>query len=156
MDKTVQLFSDSIVGIRLGTVSASVIDTVKVDYHGQLTPIKFLAQTGKIQNSIFVDPYEVSMVGKISNALKENGFPAYTFSKTRIMINIPPVCGEEKTKISKHLTKLAEESRVSIRNIRKNFRQKNKDQDQEKQIQSITDEAISEINAILDRKVKSL
>lgn len=156
MDKTVQVFADSLIGIRLGTVSSGVVDTVRVEYHGQPTPIKHLAQTGKIQNSIFIDPYDLSIVGKICNALKENGFSAYVFSKTRIMINIPLICGEEKIKISKHLAKLAEESRIAIRNIRKNFRQKNKDKDQEKVVQIITDEAISEIDFILDRKIKSL
>jgi len=159
MKKAIQNFVNSLVGIRMGTVSCAVIDTVKVDYNGQLTPIKHLAQTGKIQNSIFVEPYDLSIVGKMANTLKENGFTAYVFSKTRIIVIVPPICGEEKERIKKHLAKLAEEARVSVRNIRKNTRQKLSKElikEKEKEIQSITDDFISEIDTILDRRVKSL
>ena len=125
-----------------------------IDY-GQNVPIISVAQTGRVDNnSIAVDPYEPSMVGPLVTALKANGFSAYQFSKTRVLVSVPPVSGEAREKVKKHLRKLGEDTKVAIRNIRKNYRKLDKTDD--KKIQEITDFYIREIDSIVEKKCQSL
>lgn len=159
MQKTVDIFRESIVGIRGSTTNVGMIDTIKVDCYGQQMPIKHIALTGKLDRTIFIDPHDTSLVGKITTRLKSSGFDAYQFSKSRILVSVPPISGDEKKKIIKHLNALAEEARVSIRNIRKfcrNALDKESLERVEKQIQKDTDDAISEIDSILRNKVDNL
>jgi len=159
MQKTIENLSDSIVGIRLGTISASVVDTIKVPYHGTMTPIKHLAQTAPGQGGIQIDPFDPSMTNTIANVLASSGMNAYAFSKTRVVVSVPPPCGEEKQKVFSHLKKLAEEAKIAIRNIRKNHRQKLSKDDQkelDKEIQKVTDDHISEVDSIINRKIASI
>ena len=155
MEKSVEVLSHSLIGIRGGTINPGVVDTVKVDYYGQKVPILQVAQTGRMDNNnIAVDPYEPSMVGSLVTALKANGFSAYQFSKTRVLISVPPVSGEEKEKVRKYLRKLGEDAKIAIRNIRKKYR-KEGDLD-EKKVQEVTDQCIKEIDDIVKLKADRL
>jgi ribosome recycling factor len=159
MQKTVENISNSIVGIRLGSVSAGVIDTVKVPYHGTMTPIKHLAHAVPAGRGIHVDPYDPTMTGQIATSLTAAGFNAYAFSKTRVVVSVPPPCGEEKQRIISHLKKLAEDAKIAIRNIRKNLRQKMSKDDQkdlDKEIQKVTDDHCAEVDSIINGKIRSL
>lgn len=159
MDKTVGNLSDSIIGIRGSTITVGVIDTVKVPYHGQLQPIKHIAYTGKNGDAIFVDPYEPELTNQIAKSLKEAGFSAYAFSKTRVVVSVPPPSGDQRQATIAHLRKLGEEAKIAIRNIRKKQRQQ-LDKDallkEDKKIQEVTDSNIAEIEAIIEGKIKSL
>lgn len=155
MEKSVSLLSSSIVGIRGSAISPGVIDTVKVDCYGQKMSLGQMAQTGRIDiNAIAIDPYDPTLVGPITTALKANGFSAYQFSKTRVMVSTPPVSGEEREKVKKHLRKLGEDTKIAIRNIRKNYRKQNKDCD--KEVQRITDRFIDEVDRVIADKILRL
>jgi ribosome recycling factor len=155
MKKTVDNLSTSIIGIHSGTVNPGVIDTIKVQYYGQNVPIYQVAQTGRLDNNnIAVDPYDVSILNALLTAIQSNGFTAYKFSKTRILISIPPACGETKEKVKKFLRKLGEDSKIAIRNIRKKYRKNQTYSD--KKIQEITDFYINQINEIIENKITRL
>jgi ribosome recycling factor len=164
MSKTIENLTNSIVGIRLGTISAGVVDTIKVPYHGTMTPIKHLAQTFPAGGgAIHIDPYDPTMTGQIANVLASSGLNAYVFSKTRVVVSVPPPSGEEKQKVISHLKKLAEEAKIAIRNIRKNHRQKisaglDKEQLQkhDKEIQKVTDDHITEVDSIINGKIATI
>ena len=155
MEKSVEVLSHSITGIHGGTINPGVIDTVKAACYGQNLPIIQVAQTGRLDNNnIAVDPYDPSMIGPLVTALKANGFQAYQFSKTRVVVSVPPISGESREKVKKHLRKLGEEAKIAIRNIRKNFRKNNVCDD--KKVQKITDHYIKEIDQIIEKKANSL
>lgn len=164
MQKAVSFFRDSIQGIRSGGVSLGLVDSVKVEYYGQPTLVKHLANTGKLGQNIFVDPHDLSITSSLAAKLKSAGFDAYQFSKARIIVNVPPLSGDEKQRVIKQLHKLAEEARISIRNVRKNWRQslaamsysKERIKEMEKEIQEDTDVAIGEIDDLLDSKINNL
>ncbi|RDJ35422.1 MAG: ribosome-recycling factor [Crenarchaeota archaeon] len=159
MEKTLHNLSDSIVGIRGGNVSAGVLDTVKVVYHGQQTPLKHIAFVSKKDHAITIDPYEVEFTNQIANNLKDMGFNAYAFSKTRVVVNVPPPSGDQKKEIISHLRKLGEDAKIAIRNIRKKHRQKldkNALKTEDKKIQEVTDSYIAEVDEIINGKISSL
>jgi len=156
MEKAVENLSNSIVGIRGGTISTGVIDTVKVSAHGQLTPIKHIASTGRIGDAIYVDPYDASQTNHVAKCLVEAGFSAYAFSKTRVLVSVPPPSGDQKKETIAHLKKLAEETRIAIRNVRKKFRQKQESKDLDAEIQKITDSYVVEVDSIIEKKIRGL
>ena len=159
MEKTVRNLSASIVGIRGKTISCGMVDTVKVPYHGQMTPISYVAYTGNNGKSIFVDPYEPDLVNLVAKSLSNAGFSAYAFSKTRVLVSVPPPSGEQKQENITHLKKLGENAKIAIRNIRKKIRQgltKDELKQSGKKIQEIINSNIDEIDSIIRSKMKAL
>jgi ribosome recycling factor len=157
MGKAVAVFSGSITGICSSTVSAGVIDTIKVPCYGNQSQIKHIAYASKVGNSIYVDPFDSALTESIAKSLVAAGFSAYAFSKTRVVVSIPAPSGDEKKKIIAHVNKLAEEAKIVIRNIRKNYRQKlDKEalKTEDKSIQKITDAYIAEIDGLASKKIK--
>lgn len=71
------------------------------------------------------------------------------------MINCPPRSGEDKERVIVQINKIAEEARVTIRNIRKKIRQKSED-DIDKPLQKLTDEKINQINQFVKDKIERL
>lgn len=147
------LLSRSVAGIRNGSIEPGVIDTVRVEYCGQQLPIGHLAQTGRLNSgTLFIDPYDPAIVGTVVRALTELGFSAYQFSKTRAVVSTPPICGEEREKVKKHLRKLGEETKIAIRNLRKHYRQHNPDDDHNA-VQALTDKFVTEVERIVAAKI---
>lgn len=159
MQKTIDSLSNTILGIRGGTVSTGLVDSVKVLAYGQPTLIKHLAITGKNGDSIFIDPYDITLTNQIAKTLADSGLSAYAFSKTRVLVSVPPPSGDQKKEIISRLKKLGEEAKIAIRNIRKKHRQSlDKDtlNQKDKEIQEITDSFISIIDNLIDNKIRNL
>lgn len=152
MEKTFDLFVNSLTGIRSGTVSAGYVDTLKIPYYGQLTPLKYLANVVPCQKGVSVVPHDPTMVKLVEQALNGMGVNACVFSKTAILVSVPPISGEQMEEIAKHIKKLGEEAKVSIRNIRK----KHKKVVDENELQTLTDSFIQQIDACVEAKVGDL
>lgn len=163
MEKSLEFLSDQIVGIRHGLITPGVIDSVKVQYYGQMLPIKHLAETAMQDHRIGVTPHDPATKAAIEKALKLAGFEAYTFSKTQVVVSVPPPSGEDRQKVVARLEQLAEETRIAVRNIRKKSRQRLKKEivgeDElrrtEKDLQTMTDQYIREIDTMIGRKIEA-
>lgn len=155
MDKAVEFFRDQMRGIRSGEITAGLLDTIRVEAYEQRLPLKQLAWTIPDKNRILVSPYDTALLGAIDKAIKAEGFNSYVFSKTQVVVNSPPRCGQDKDRVVAQINKLAEEARVVIRNIRKKTRQKSED-NIDKSLQQLTDEKIKEINDLAEYKVSVL
>ena len=162
MNKTIEQYSNSLIGIHSGTINAGVIDGIKIPYHGQPTPLKHLAHSSRISSGIEIKIFDPQLVGQVANALKAAGFNAYVFSKQVVMVPVEPPSGEQKRQVVDHIYKLGEESKIAIRNIRKKAKQDSKDltEDEqkrfEKELQKLTDQAIAMIDTTASNKVKKL
>jgi ribosome recycling factor len=162
MSKAVEHFIEQLTGIVWAIPTAGLIDTIRVDYHGQATPIKHLANTGQGDGRIKVEPYDPTTLGAIEKALKAAGYNAYVFSKKAVCINLPKIAGQaDREKVIAQVRKLEEEAKVAIRNIRKNARNKlrlpeDEQRRAEKELQVWTDDCIVQITSIADKKVNSL
>jgi len=163
MQKTIETLQNQLIGFRSGTISAGFVDTIRVPYYGQQTPINHLAHTAPGKNGISVVPHDSAMVGQVAKVLKDSGLNAYVFSKTTVMVNVPPVTGDEKLKIHTQVRKLGEEAKISIRNVRKTLKSeidtelsKDEQKKQEKRIQEDTDRYVSEIDSIVKKKIESI
>lgn len=164
LQKPIDHFHEQTRCIRSGGITPQLVDTVKVVYHGQPTPIKHLARTTKVASGISVEPYDANLVKATCKALTEAGFQAYVFSKTAVAVSVPPPSGEDRDKVHKRIRELAEEARVAVRQTRKSLKkqveQSGLPDDQQakllKQLQQVTDEAVQLIDKMAAEKVKSL
>lgn len=159
MVKSVEFFEDQIRSIRFGCITSGVIDTIRVECYEQKLPIQQIAWTASDKQRISVTPYDPQLLGAIDRALKKEGFNSYVFSKTQVVINLPPMSGEDREKVKSQVMKVGEEAKVAVRNVRKKFRQslsKEEIQQIDKSLQQITDEKILEIDLAIDRKLESL
>jgi len=146
MRKTVDLLESQLFGMR-DNINDDLIATIKVNYNHQPTPLQHLSLVSQRDRRVSIVPYDPSLIGAIEEELKKQGFNAYKFSKTTVVVNIPLPDGESRKKVDSQIKKLGEEAKISIRNIRKKFRKKDKDHD--KELQAITDAAIKEIEDLL-------
>ena len=146
MRKTVDLLKTQLIGME-DNVNESLVATVKVEYNHQQTPLQHLGLVYQQDRRISITPFDPTMVGVVEEELKKRGFNAYKFSKTTVVVNIPLASGDNSQKVASQMKKLGEEAKVSIRNIRKKFRKKDKDHD--KELQVMTDAAIGKVNDLI-------
>ena len=151
MEKTVDFLRDQLVGMG-GNINDNLISTVTIDYSGQQTPLEHLGLIHQKDRRISITPYDPSIIMRVEEELKKQGFDAYKFSKTTVVVNIPLISGDTRRKVASRMNRLGEDAKVSIRNIRRNFRKKNKDCD-DKELQKMTNIAIEEIDQLISGKV---
>lgn len=155
MQKTIDLLRSQLVGIRQGTVTPAVVDTVRIACYGGQSQLSHLALTERKGNGILVTPYDPTLATTIAKSLESANFKAYVFSKTSVMVSVPPPSGEDTQKIATHVRKLGEDSKIAIRSIRKKYRQGTEELD-EKALQKLTDEAVKTIDQLTSEAIGRL
>jgi ribosome recycling factor len=162
MDKSIDVLRRELGTIRTGRANPGVIEHVNVDYYGAPTPLLQLATISSPDpRQLLVQPYDKTALGSIEKALRgsELGFNP-TNDGTQIRILIPQLTEERRRDLVKVVHKRVEESKVAIRNVRRDandhLRKLKKDkeisEDEEKraldQLQKLTDRYIRDADAI--------
>lgn len=136
MDKSVSALKNAFNKIRTGRANPSILDDVKVDYYGNLTPIN---QTSNITveegRSLVISPWDKSLIPEIEKAIHSSdlGLNPST-SSDLIRVTMPTLTEETRQNYIKQAKAEAENSRVSIRNIRRDANQTAKEQQQTSEI----------------------
>lgn len=139
MDKAIAVLKQSLGGIRTGRANPGLVDSLRVEVYGSMTPIKQLASVGAPEpTQIVIRPYDPGTVKDIEKAIISSDLGFNPQSDGRIIrINIPPLSGEVRRKMVTRIKDLAEETKISIRNIR---RDANKAADQEEKDKTISED----------------
>ncbi len=139
MDGAVSVFRDNLRGIRTGTANAGLVESVRVEYYGSPTPLKQLAQIAVPDPSmIVIKPFDPSSVGEIEKAIQASNLGINPQNDGKVVrLNIPPLSEERRLQLAARVRTLAEEARVSIRNVR---RDANKQLDKEEKDSEITED----------------
>ncbi|MCT1576246.1 ribosome recycling factor [Oceanobacillus kimchii] len=121
MDQAVQAFSKNLASVRAGRANPSILDSVFVDYYGASTPLNQLATVGAPEARLLtITPYDKTALGDIEKAIQKADLGLSPSSDGNIIrINIPALTQERRKDLVKVVGKYAEESRVQIRNIRR-------------------------------------
>ena len=121
MDKAVSHLSHQLTGIRTGRANPGLVDGLKVEIYGSTTPIKQLASVGTPEpQQILIRPYDPSSIKEIEKAIVTGDIGLTPQNDGRVIrLNVPPLSGEVRKKMVARIKDLAEEARVSIRNIRR-------------------------------------
>jgi len=155
--------------IRAGKASPMMLEGVKIDYYGVMTPIE---QTANISTpdarQIIVQPWDKSVLGLIEKAIMAANLGFNPKNEGEILrIIVPPLTEERRRDLVKKARMEAENAKISIRNIRrsanetaKNLKKDGTPEDEvtrlETEIQKITDEFISEVDKFLEAKEKDI
>ncbi len=170
MKKSVAALEADYTQLRTGRASAALFDKIKVDYYGAETPLSQVASISVPEaRMVVIQPWDKSVLPQIEKAIlkSELGLNPNNDGKL-IRINFPALTAERRKELAKVAKSRAEESRVSVRNIRRDAMDELKkmqkaasiSEDQQKEgetkIQKLTDSSIAEINRIAEAKEKEI
>lgn len=121
MDKALGVLKNNLAGIRTGRATPGLLDSVKVTIYGSQTPLKQLASVGAPEpQQLVIRPFDSSTIKEIEKAIVASELGLNPQSDGRIIrINIPPLSTDVRKKLVARIKDLSEESRVSIRNVRR-------------------------------------
>jgi ribosome recycling factor len=166
MEKAVAYFQQELVGIRTGRASTGLVDSVRVDYYGSPTPLKQIANISAPEAQLIViRPFDAGALKDIEKAILASNLGLTPNNDGKLIrLNVPSLSGDQRKRLVARVKDLAEETRVAIRNIRRDANkhadteEKNKtmtedDRDQLKeQIQELTKTYEGKVNDAADRK----
>ncbi len=129
MEKTIGLLEDQFKGVRTGRASTGLVESIRVPYYGSPTPLKQLANLSTPEpQQILIRPFDPSAIGDIIKAIQTSDLGLTPNSDNKVVrLNVPSLSVEQRKKLVSRVKELAEEARISIRNIR---RDANKQADQ--------------------------
>ncbi|MBF2079951.1 MAG: ribosome recycling factor [Synechococcales cyanobacterium T60_A2020_003] len=166
MQKSIEATQRSFNTIRTGRANAAILDRVNVEYYGSPTPLKSLASINTPDAStITIQPFDPSSVAAIEKAIMMSDIGLTPNNDGSVIrLNIPPLTSERRKELVKVAAKIAEEGKVSIRNIRRDAvdtvrkQEKNSEisedesRDLQDSIQKITDKYVGKIDELLAEK----
>lgn len=166
MDQAVATFQSSLASTRTGRASAHMLDQVKVDYYGTLTPITQLAQVSTPEaQTIMIAPWDPTVLKEMEKAIQASDLGFNPISDGKILrVPVPPMTEERRREVVKHLNKVLEEHRTAVRNVRRDgndalkklAKDKKISEDEEKrameEVQKMTDEEIRKMEEMSRRK----
>ena len=170
MNKTLDVLKEDFGTIRAGRANPHVLDKIKVDYYGSPTPIQ---QVGNISvpeaRIILIQPWEKSLIKEIEKAINMSDIGINpTSDGTSIRLVFPELNEERRKELAKQIKKLGEETKVAIRNIRRDANDKVKKMEKngemteddvkkaDKDVQKMTDKFIEDIDKAVENKTKDV
>ena len=170
MDKTLNVYAENLKTIRAGRANPAILDKITVDYYGTATPVP---QVGSVSvpepRTLLIQPWDKSILKEIEKAIQkaEIGINPNNDGNA-IRLSFPPLTEERRKELVKDLKKQAEEAKVAIRSIRRDgidtykAAKKNGEVTEddlkgiEKDIQTLTDNYIKEIDEMTEKKEKEI
>jgi ribosome recycling factor len=136
MEKAVAHTRDEMMRLRTGKATPTLLDTIKVDYYGNLTPLKQIASIAAPEARLLVvSPFDASALSNIEKAIQASDLGFNPQNDGRIIrIPVPVLTTERREEIIKIIKRFAEDGRVSIRNIRRDANEQLKTAEKDKQI----------------------
>jgi ribosome recycling factor len=136
MEKAVDDFRRELSGIRTGRANVSVLDSIRVDYHGTPMPVNQLGTvTVPDPMSIVIAPWDAGAVPLIDKAIRtaDLGFNPTNDGKI-VRVPIPPLTEDRRKDIVKHLHKVLENHRTAMRNVRRDLKEAIEHLEKEKKV----------------------
>jgi len=136
MEKTLGVLKNEFQKIRTGRASTSILDSVKVDYYGNPSPISQVATLAVPEpRTITITPWEAKMIGPIEKGILNANIGLTPSNDGKaIRLNLPALTEERRKEIVKELKKKAEDDKVALRNIRRDAMDKLKKLEKDKAI----------------------
>ncbi len=170
MGKTVNALVSEFGAIRAGRANPQLLDRISVDYYGTPTPINQLASVSATEARVLtIQPWDKSVLKAIEKAIQTSDIGINPQNDGSVIrLTFPPLTEDRRKEIVKDIQKIAENSKVAARSIRRDCLEKLKAmkkaseiteddlKDGEKEIQKITDNFIKEIDELSAAKQKEI
>ena len=121
MGKSIAALKNELNRLRTGRASLSILDPIKVDYYGTLTPMNQMATLAVPESRLItIQPWDVSVIKNIEKAILKSDLGLTPSNDGKIIrIAIPPLTEERRKELVKVVHKMCEDRKVSVRNIRR-------------------------------------
>lgn len=170
MGKCINALESELGTIRAGRANPTVLDKITVDYYGVPTPINQMASVSVAEARILVvQPYDASQLKPIEKAIQASDLGINPTNDGRVLrITFPQLTEDRRKELCKQVSKICEESKVAVRNVRRDGMDKIKAKkkaneiteddvkEAEKDIQKLTDKFVEQIDKIGDEKSKEI
>ena len=170
MKKTLANLKDGFAGLRTGRASAALFDKIKVDYYGEKSPLNQVANISVPEaRLIVIQPWDKNLIAEIEKAIRSSELSLNPSNDGKVIrISVPPLTEERRKELVKLAKNHAEQSRVAIRNIRRDGNDELKkmlkdssitEDDESKgtvDLQKLTDSYIEKVNHVLEEKEKEI
>jgi ribosome recycling factor len=139
MEKALAKLKADLAGIRTGRANPGLVDSLRVEVYGSPTPIKAIASVGAPEpTQIVIRPFDPGTLKDIEKAVQASGLGLNPQNDGRLIrISVPPLSTEVRRKLVARIKELAEETKVAVRNVR---RDGNKAADQEQKNKTMTED----------------
>jgi ribosome recycling factor len=170
MSTALEALGREFASVRTGRASASLLDGIRVDYYGTATPIPQMASVSVPDaRTITIQPWEAGQLKEIEKAIIKSDLGITPMNDGKLLrLSMPTPTEERRKQLAKTVGKMAEESRVAVRNIRREANDKLKamakdkkiSEDDERrgheQIQKTTDKFIAKVDELLKKKEQEI
>lgn len=170
MDKSIESLRVELSKVRSGKATTALLDGIRVDYYGSMVPLNQVGNVSVLDaHTLSITPWEKTMVQVIDKAILEANLGLNPVSDgTNLKIPVPPPTEERRVELVKLIKKFGEESKIAIRNIRRDandhLKKEEKDKklsedqllDAEDEVQKFTDEHTKLIDEILKHKEEEI
>lgn len=159
MDKTIEALKKTLASMRTGRASLSIFDGLMVDYFGTPTPIDHVATLGIPESRLItIQPWDPKVILEIEKAIQKSDLGLNPSNDGKIIrVAIPALTEERRKELVKQVHKRGEETKVSIRNIRRDSNEEMKTIEKEEHIsEDETKKSIEEIQKITDSYIKNI
>jgi ribosome recycling factor len=170
MEKTLENLHRELAGIRTGKANPALLDAIKVDYFGQMVPLKQVASIAVPDPKLItIQPWDKNVVPEIEKAIQKSELGLNPQSDgTLIRLPIPALTEERRKELAKVVKRMGEEAKVAVRNVRRDANDRIKklekkheigeDQMHTKQdeIQDLTNDYIKKVDESISAKEKEI
>ena len=170
MTAAVETLVRELASVRTGRASANLLDTVRADYYGTPTPVNQMASVSVPDaRTLVIQPWEANQLAAIEKAILKSDLGLTPVNDGKVIrLSIPSPTEERRKQLAKSVAKLAEDTRVAVRNVRRDAndqlkslaKDKKVSEDEERrghdQIQKATDRFIAKIDELLKKKEQEI
>ena len=170
MDKSMDNLRSELAKIRTGKATTALLDGIKVEYYGNMSPINQVANVTVLDaHTLSITPWDKSVLGAVEKAILEANIGFNPVSDgTNLKIPVPPLNEERRKEFVKIVKKFGEDTKIAVRNVRRDandhLKREEKDKkisedqlkDAEDRIQKLTDEHTQNVDEILKHKEKEI
>ena len=159
MAKTLSVLKEDLNSVRAGRANAALLDQIVVDYYGTPTPLKNMSNISVPDpRTLMIAPFDPSTLKTIEKAILTSTLginPSNDGKNIRLVI--PPVTEERRKELTKVIKKMGEESKVAIRNVRRDANDQLKKEEKASEItEDDLKEALDEIQKMADKGIKDI
>ena len=154
MEKALDKLRNDLKGLRTGRASPAMLDGIRVDYYGSPTPVSQLANVScPDPSSIMIKPFAADDLKEIEKAIRSSDLGLAPNNDGKVIrLSVPAMSGDQRKKMGQHIKKLAEEQKVSCRNVR---RDANKAMEQAEKDGDLTEDELTKVKDKVQALLKS-
>jgi ribosome recycling factor len=170
MTKAIEAFNRELAGVRTGKATPKILDGIKVEYYGTLTPLNQLASINAPDpKMLLIQPWEKTVIPEIVKALHKADLGLNPMAEANVVrVPIPALNEERRREMVKLVKKLGEDAKIAVRNIRRDANDRLKKaqkaseiteddlEKSQKQTQEYTDKYIEKISEMVEQKEEEL